>query len=90
MSQRSFYEGNSIHEGLTWWFVMARIGQGLRERYEVPTELPPKLLALLVKLDAIEGNSLLRYAPPLERRSVGESDWLPPRFVWENDADFWP
>jgi len=80
----SFYEKQS---GLVWWFVMARIGQGLRGHYKVPTELPPKLLALLVKLDAIEGNYLLSYAPPLERRSVEESDWLPPRFVWQNDAD---
>jgi hypothetical protein len=48
---------------------------------------PPKLLTLIRKLDAIEGKYLLRYAPPLERRSVGESDWLPPRFVWQNDAD---
>ena len=46
---------------------------------------PPKLLTLIRKLDAIEGKYLLRYAPPLER--VGESDWLPPRFVWQNDAD---
>jgi len=66
---------------------MARIGQGLRGHYQVPRELPPKLLALLVKLDAIEGSYLFRYAPPLERRSVDESDWLPPRFVWQNDAD---
>ena len=66
---------------------MARIGQGLRAHYQVPKELPPKLLALLVKLDANEGNCLLRYAPPLERRSVGESDWLPPSFVWQNDVD---
>jgi hypothetical protein len=83
----SFYEGHSFYEKLVWCFVMARIGQGLRERYQLPKELPPKLLALLVKLDAIEGNYLLRYAPPLERRSVDESDWLPPRFVWQNDAD---
>jgi hypothetical protein len=67
--------------------LIARIGQDLRARYQVPKELPPKLLALLVKLDAIEGNCSLRYAPPLERRSVGESDWLPPRFVWQNDID---
>jgi hypothetical protein len=84
---RSFYEGHSFYEGLTWWFVRERIGHGLRERYRFPTELPPKLLALVRKLDAIEGNYLLRYAPPLERRSVGESDWLPPRLVWQNDAD---
>jgi len=66
---------------------MARIGHGLRTQHQAPKELPPKLLALLVKLDAIEGNYPLRYAPPLERRSVGESDWLPPRFVWQNDVD---
>jgi hypothetical protein len=88
MSQaHSFYEGNSFYERLTWWFVMARIGQDLRGHYKVPKELPPKLLALLVKLDATEGNYLLRYTPPLEHRNVGESDWLPPRFVWENDVD---
>jgi hypothetical protein len=89
MSQvHSFYEGDPFLKGLVWWFVMARIGQGLRERYEVPKETPPKLLALLVKLDATEGTYLLRRAPPC--RSVDESDWLPPRFVWENDVDFWP
>lgn len=37
-----------------------QIGQGLRERYEVPQELPPKLLALVRRLDAVERN----YLPP--------------------------
>ena len=36
---------------LALWFVMARVGQDLRERYEVPNELPPKLLTLVIKLD---------------------------------------
>ena len=63
------------------------IGRVLRERYNVLKDLPPKLLTLIGRLDAIEGKYLLRYAPPLERRSVDESDWLPPRFVWQNDAD---
>ena len=45
---RSFYEK---HLELTWWFVMARIGQGLREQYEVPKELPPELLTLVTKFD---------------------------------------
>jgi hypothetical protein len=97
MSQaQTFYEGHSFferHAALTWWFVMARVGQGLRERYQVPKELPAKLLALIKKLDAIEsksrartligkfdaieGNCLLRHAPPLEPRSIGLSDdWL--------------
>jgi hypothetical protein len=48
---QSFYEGRSFVQGLIWWFVMGRIGQGLRERYEVPKELPSKLLVLVRKLD---------------------------------------
>jgi hypothetical protein len=52
MSQaQSFYEGHSFVQGLIWWFVMGRIGQGLREQYEVPKELPPKLQTLVRKLD---------------------------------------
>ncbi len=48
---QSFYEGRSFVQGLIWWFVMERIGQGLRERYEVPNELPPKLQTLVRKID---------------------------------------
>jgi hypothetical protein len=48
---QSFYEGRSFVQGLIWWFVMGRIGQGLREEYKVPTELPPGLLTLVRKLD---------------------------------------
>jgi hypothetical protein len=51
LQAQSFYEGHSFVQGLIWWFVMGRIGQGLRERYEVPTELPPKLQTLVRKLD---------------------------------------
>jgi hypothetical protein len=38
-----------------WWLTRERIGQDLRERYAVAQELPPHLLALLKKLDAVEG-----------------------------------
>jgi len=52
MSQvHSFYEGDPFLKGLVWWFVMARIGQGLREEYKLPTEVPPELRALVRKLD---------------------------------------
>ena len=85
--KQSFYECHSFHEGRTWRSIGERIGEGLREWCEAPKDLPSKLLALLRKLDVIEGNCLLRYAPPLERRSVGESDWLPPRFVWQHGVD---
>ena len=58
MSQRqSFYEGHSFVQGLIWWFVMGRIGQGLREHYQVPTHLPPKLFALVRTFEAIESKS---------------------------------
>ena len=89
---RTYYEYKN-HQGLTWWFIREEIGRGLRELYEVPIELPPKLLALvrrldvegnqlsqrslIGKLDAIEGNHLLRHAAPAEPRCVGLSDdWL--------------
>ena len=94
---QTFYEGHSFYErhaALTWWFVMAQIGQGLRQRYQVPNELPAKLLALIRKLeaienksprtrrligilDAVEGYYLRRYAPPVEPRSPGPSDYCP-------------
>ena len=85
----TFYERHSFYEELTWW-LRERIGEGLREYYEVPKALPPKLLALVRKLtaaegkhrvrkpvsilDAIEGNYLLRYATPVEPRSGGPSN----------------
>ena len=79
-------------EPVAWWWTRNRIGQDLRKLYEVPKELPPKLLklvrkldavsssrsrTLVSKLDAIEGNYLLRYAPPVEPRSRGPSDDWP-------------
>jgi hypothetical protein len=73
-----------------WSLAREAIGLTLRKRYAVPTELPPKLLALVRKLavvegkhrlrtpasrlDVIEGNCLLRYATPVEPRIVGPSD----------------
>ena len=69
MSQaETFYEGHSFYEGLTWSFVREQIGQGLRQRYELPTELPSKLLALIRKLEAIENTS------PRTRRLIGTPD----------------
>ena len=69
MSQvQSFYEGHSVYEGLTWSFVREQIGQGLRDRYEVSTELPAKLLALIRKLEAIENKS------PCARTLIGTLD----------------
>jgi len=69
MSQAlTFYEGHSFYEGLTWSFVREQIGQGLRERYQVPKEVPAKLLALIKKLDAMESKS------PRARTLIGTFD----------------
>jgi hypothetical protein len=38
-------------EPVAWWWARKQIGQDLRERYDVPKELPPKLLTLVRKLD---------------------------------------
>ena len=48
--------------------VRERIGHCLRERYQVPKELPAKLLALIRKLEAIEGKS------PRKRTLIGTLD----------------
>src|SRR5262249_48073017 len=59
MSQvvQSFYEADSFYERLTLRLVRERIGHCLRERYQISKELPPKLLALIRKLEAIESKS---------------------------------
>ena len=44
------------YEPLAWWLTRERIGQDLRERYAVAQELPERLLALVRKLDPVEGN----------------------------------
>jgi hypothetical protein len=83
---RTYYD-YEYSKGLTRWFIREEIGQGIRELYEVSKELPPKLLALVrkldevssprsrtlvSKLDAIEGKCLSRYAPPVEPRSADD------------------
>ena len=56
MAEARTYYNYEYSNGLTWWFIREEIGQGLRELYEVPNELPPKLLALVRKLGAVESN----------------------------------
>jgi hypothetical protein len=95
MSQaQTFYEDHYLYDGLTWSFVRELIGHGLRERYQVPNELPAKLLALIRKLETIESKS------PRARTLIGtldaiEGDYLKryapsvePRSV--SASDDWP
>jgi hypothetical protein len=87
MSQaQSFYEGHSFYEGLTWLSVRERIGQGLRDRYEVSKELPPKLQTLVLKVDTIERNQLLCYSGTrreqmIDARRIGGIKAFPDWFV---------
>jgi len=61
------------YEPVAWWFTKGRLGRGLREQYEVPTELPSKLLALIRKLDAIEGSQLFREFQGTDSSSAADS-----------------
>ena len=56
MAEALTYYDYEYSKGLTWWFTREEIGRGLREHYQVPKELPSKLLTLVRKLAAIEGN----------------------------------
>ena len=72
---RTFYEYD-YHQGLTWWFIREEIGRGLRELYdEIPKELPPKLLALVRRLDTVEGNQLCR------RSLIGKLDAIEGKYL---------
>jgi hypothetical protein len=39
------------YQPVAWWWTRKQIGEDLRELYEVPKELPTKLLWLVRKLD---------------------------------------
>jgi hypothetical protein len=57
-----------------WSLAREAIGLTLRKRYAVPTELPPKLLALVRKLAVVEGKHRLR--TPASRLDVIEGNCL--------------
>jgi hypothetical protein len=73
---------------IAWWLDVKGVGESLRERYQVPEELPPKLLKLITKLDTIEGSQLPRCAGKLahtgqliEARTVAGIKAFPDWFV---------
>ncbi len=71
-------------ESVAWWWTRHEIGRDLRKRYEVPKELPPKLQSLVMKVDAIEGNQLLRPSDRgqmVEARSLAGVKAFPDWFV---------
>ena len=52
------------YEPVAWWLTREQIGLNLRERYPAFQELPPRLLTLVRKLDAVEGNRLPKESSP--------------------------
>ena len=52
------------YEPFAWWLTREQIGQDLRERYPALQELPFRLLTLVRKLDAIDGNRLPKESSP--------------------------
>jgi hypothetical protein len=47
---------------IAWWLDVRGVGESLRERYQVPEKLTPKLLKLVSNLAAPEGDQLVRYS----------------------------
>jgi hypothetical protein len=85
----------TYYEQPTWWFTREEIGRGLRERYQVPNELPPKLLALVRKLAAAESNQSPRSRRLISKLDAIEGNYLSrraqpaePRSV--GPSDDWP
>jgi hypothetical protein len=64
-------------EPVAWWWTRNQIGRDLRERYEVPKELTPKLLTLVGKLD--DRDWLFQ--------SVSRQDWLFQSVSRQDDID---
>jgi hypothetical protein len=46
------------YEPVAWWYTKNRIGRELRERYQPPNELPPRLLALVDELREKQATAL--------------------------------
>jgi hypothetical protein len=67
----------SPYEAAAWVLTTERIGWSLRERYRVSKESPPSLLALVRKLDVVEGILLLRRMQQAPVVRGGWSDNLP-------------
>jgi hypothetical protein len=66
--------GSAGWEPFAWWLAREGIGRNLRERYAVSEELPPSLITLVKKLDAVEGNRLSEELSPHSRTLLSKWD----------------
>jgi hypothetical protein len=66
---------SALFEPVAWSLTRESIGQGLRELYEVSKDLPPKLLALVRRLDAVEETRLSK------RSFIGKLDAIEGKYL---------
>ena len=59
--------GSAGYEPFAWWLAREGIGRDLRERYAASEELPPSLITLVKKLDAVQGNQFSEKLSPHSR-----------------------
>ncbi len=76
MAQARSYYDYDYHKSLTWWLTRQEIGRNLRGHYQVPKELPPRLLALVNKLDSVESCQSPRSRTLLNRLDAIEGKYL--------------
>ena len=70
---------------IPWWLAIEEVGQSLRECYELPKELPPKLRRLVRNLDLLHYSGMTRAEP--RRAYSGDYDCLFPSGSWHKDVD---
>src|SRR5262249_10054818 len=51
MIEPTMSDTHAQYEPVAWWFTRRRLGRELRNCYQVPEELPARLLALISELD---------------------------------------
>jgi hypothetical protein len=66
------------YEPVAWWFTRQRLGRSLRERYEVPNELPASLLTLVASVDEALMLRIREHAFHIWAANGGDADqnWL--------------
>jgi hypothetical protein len=51
MIEPTMSDTHAQYEPVAWWFTRKRLGRELRNCYQVPEELPARLLTLIRELD---------------------------------------
>src|SRR5690349_16291946 len=63
-------------EPVAWWWTRNKIGRDLRELYEVPKALPPKLLELVRELGTVEKDQSSRSGTRFKKLDAFEGKCL--------------